>query len=79
MRVLLRILEWTSRCPTSSDEKYRLAMITSGEVLELISAKAGDPARDMVADIFANRDNVPYLTTAYEALQEMNAPVKQRA
>lgn len=79
MRVILRILAWVDRCPTESDHKYIRAMKETEDILHHISRGSLDPAGQMVADIIYNRDNVPYLTTAYEAIAEMNAPIKQRA
>ncbi len=76
-RVISCLLNWINRCPTSGDEKYHLAMQSISDLSEKIQENKDDPAREMVADILANRHNIPYLTTVYEAVQEVNAPIKQ--
>lgn len=78
-KTVLRFLEWMQRCPAPSDHKYHTAMQASGEILQRMSEGSNHPVNAMVADLIKNRHNAPYITTVYEALQEVNAPLKQRA
>jgi hypothetical protein len=39
---------------------------------------SNDPARALLADIWAQRHNVPFMTTMYESAQEMNSPLLQK-
>ncbi len=72
------VLNWISRCPNSGDEKYHLAIQSINDLTEKMRENKDHPAREMVADILANRHNTPYIATIYEAVQELNAPIKQR-
>ena len=71
------VLNWINRCPASGDEKYHLAMKSISDLTDKIRENRDHPTREMVADILANRHNTPYITTIYEAVQEVNAPIKQ--
>jgi hypothetical protein len=64
----------------TADEKYRRAMTESGDLLAEMreASRSDDPVIALMADIWAQRHNVPYVTTMYEATQEMNAPVEQQ-
>jgi len=78
-KISLWVLDWMQRCPTHGDEKYHHAMMESGYLLQEIAEAKDDPAIAMIADILANRHNAPYITTVYEAMQEVNSPIKQQA
>lgn len=69
---------WTSRCPTLAEEKYYRAMQMSSDLLRRIRGeRIHDPALMVVSDVISHRNNVPYMTTVYEAVEEVNAPLKQ--
>jgi hypothetical protein len=58
---------------TRGQAAYRRAMEISGDLISHMREASGDPARTLTADIWANHDNVPFLTTVYEAVAEMRA------
>lgn len=64
---------------STSRDLYEAAMKESADLLEKIRSLGDDPSRQIVSDVLANRRNTPYVTTIYEAIQEMDAPLKQRA
>lgn len=79
MRLITSLLNWLQRCPTTADGHYHRAMDESHDVLKRMKDIQGDdPARMIIADVLLHRENAPYITTLYEALQEMNAGAKQR-
>lgn len=64
---------------TESDEAYAAAMRESDDLLAKMKAayESTDPVRQAMADIWAQRHNVPYQTAVVETVQEMNAPLYQ--
>lgn len=56
------------------------AMSTSGELIGRFkhASESPDPIRAMFADMWLERQNVPYVTTLFEAHKEMMQPVLQR-
>jgi hypothetical protein len=57
------------------------AMKVSSELLQRMRehSRSDDPARALMADIWSQRHNVPFITTVYEAAQEMNVPLAQNS
>jgi hypothetical protein len=66
--------------PNRGDMAYAAAMDESEDVLKMLrqSAQSTDAARAVMADIWAQNRNVPFLTTVTEAVQEMKSPIAQR-
>lgn len=60
----------------TADEKYEAAMAESGQLLARMQAESNsnDAAVALMADIWSQRTNTPFLTTVYEASQEVLAP-----
>lgn len=58
---------------------YRRAMAETGELIERMrkASASGDPIRGVMADLWFQRHNVPYVTTIFEANAEMSAAVSQ--
>jgi hypothetical protein len=54
-------------------------MAVSGDVLERMrqTSRSSDPARAVMADIWAQHHNVPFMTSVVETVEEMKAPLKQ--
>ena len=63
-----------------ADAAYEAAMRESDDLLAKMRAAYGskDPVRQAMADIWAQHHNIPFMTTIHEAVQEMNAPLKQK-
>ena len=61
------------------DSRYREAMMTSGDLLARMreSSTSTDPARAVMADIWAQHNNIPFMTTVYEAVQEMKSATSE--
>lgn len=76
-KLIAKVMGWGNHVPTLGDERYARAMQESDDLLEQLGKRGNEPARQIVSDVLKNRNNIPYVTTAYEAIQEMNAPLKQ--
>lgn len=83
MRLLDRILSPRGR-PTS-DVAYQQAMGVSDDLIRQMRehSASNDAARAVMADIWAQRHNIPFMTSTYETVQEMkvgnghSAPAKK--
>lgn len=64
--------------PAMADIAYADAMNESGDLLERMRAASAsrDPVRAVMADIWQQRNNIPFMATIYEAAQEMQAPLR---
>lgn len=64
----------------SSDAAYSRAMSASDDLIQRMheNSRSTDAARAVMADIWAQNHNVPFMTTVYEAVQEAKAPLKQK-
>lgn len=53
------------------------ALAVSGDLIKQMQerSQSNDAARAVMADIWAQRHNIPYVTTVYEANQEMQAAI----
>lgn len=60
---------------------YQLAVAATDDLLEKMRAysNGSDAARAIMADVWAQNHNVPFLTTMHEAAQEAAAGIKQRS
>ncbi len=62
-----------------NDVAYSKAVALTDDILLRMRepAKETEVARDITADIWLQSRNTPFMTTVYEATQEMTAPLKQ--
>lgn len=76
MRFLRRVFGLRGRSDARNAAFHR-AMQASDDLIDRMRAasRSNDPIRAIMADLWAQRGNVPYVTTVFEATQEMNAPV----
>lgn len=60
----------------ASDIAYQAAMGVSSDLLHRMRehSSSNDAARAIMADVWAQRHNIPFLTSAYETVQEMKVP-----
>lgn len=58
---------------------YEHAMAVSNELIERMRAYSNgrDAARGIMADVWAQNHNVPFLTTVHEAVEEAKSPLAQ--
>lgn len=65
---------------TGAASKYETAMEISDELHRRMMAHStgSDPARGVMADIWSQRNNVPFMTTVVEAVAEAGAAIQQR-
>ncbi len=68
------------REPSAADGRYLHAMSLTEEVTVKMreTAASNDPVRALMADLWAQHHNVPFMTTVYEAVQEMKSATDQR-
>ena len=61
------------REPSRADTAFGTAMQASGDLINHMreASNSNDVFRAMMADIWAQRRNVPFMTTVYELVQEM--------
>lgn len=66
--------------PPAEESAYAVAVRESDDLLAKMRAaySSTDPVRQAMADIWAQRHNIPFQTTITEAVQEMNAPLYQQ-
>jgi hypothetical protein len=71
MRLLSRIFPPRSRA--EADAAYNRAVGASDDLIQRMrdSAPTTAAARAVMADVWAGHRNIPFLTTVYEAVQEM--------
>lgn len=68
-----------ARAPMRGDLAYANAMSKSDELLtRMRESRSDDAAVAVMADIWAQRRNIPFLTTIVETTQELKAPIAQR-
>ena len=60
----------------ASDIAYEQAMGVSDDLIRKMREYSGsnDAARAVMADVWAQRHNIPFLTSTYETVQEMKEP-----
>ena len=56
-----------------SDAAYRAAMGVSGDLIQRMRSHSdsNDAVRGIMADVWAQHRNIPFLTSVYETVQEM--------
>jgi hypothetical protein len=59
--------------------KYEQAIAESDELIQRLreAASSPHPVRCLLRDVWIFRNNIPYITTIYEANEEMTAPLRQ--
>lgn len=64
----------------SSDIAYQKAMGVSDDLIRRMreNSTSSDAARAVMADIWAQHHNIPFMTSVYETVQELNASTRQR-
>ena len=62
--------------PVASDASYHEAMGASDDLIQKMreSSKSSDAARTVIGHIWAKHHNIPFLTSVFEAVEEMNLP-----
>jgi hypothetical protein len=76
---------WRMLRPWQASERgaaaFDQAMRTSGDLIGRFkhASESDDPIRAMFADMWLERHNVPYVTTMYQANQEMIQPLRQQS
>lgn len=62
------------------DVAYAAAMNESDEMLTRMrnASNSNDPARAVMADLWQQRHNVPFLVTVVETVQEMKSGIEQK-
>ena len=68
------------RAESKDDSAYREAMRVSGDLLARMrdSSSSTDAARGIMADVWAQNNNIPFLTTVFEAVSEVKPPDDQK-
>lgn len=82
MTGLAHLLGWLGMAHQAKpvEVKYRKAMAVSEDLLTRMreASRSTDAARAVMADIWLQNHNVPFLTTVYESVQEAKSPTSQR-
>lgn len=71
----------TAEQPQSrGDIEYEKAMQVSEDLIEKMrnASNSNDPVRQLMADLFLQRHNIPFVTTIHETVQEMKSPLEQK-
>jgi len=78
MKILNRLM--CTPIVSRGDAAYGEAMRSSNELLAYMrdASKSTDAARAIMADVWAQSHNIPFLTTVYESVREMKDAVTQR-
>jgi hypothetical protein len=65
---------------SKGDQAYAEAMTISDELIERMreASRSTDAARGVMADIWAQHHNVPFMATMVETVQEMKSPLEQK-
>jgi hypothetical protein len=68
------------RAEAKGDAAYREAMKVSGDLIRRMreTSNSTDAARAIMADIWHQNHNIPFLTTVYEAVQEAKSGEDQK-
>jgi hypothetical protein len=66
--------------PSRADSAFGTAMQESGDLIIRMreASNSNDVFRAMMADIWAQHRNVPFMTTVYESVQEMKSGTDQQ-
>lgn len=65
---------------TPGEVSYKQAMKVSDELLERMreTSRSTDAARAIMADVWAQNHNVPFITTVFESVEEMKSGAEQK-
>ncbi len=64
---------------TAGQAAFNRAMRVTDDFIFRMRQAHNHPVRSVVSDIISNADNVPFMTTVYEAVEEMKViPLEQR-
>ncbi len=64
---------------TTGQAAYYRAMKVTDDFISQIRQASNSPVRSVVSDIISHGDNMPFMTTVYEAVEEMKVvPLEQR-
>jgi hypothetical protein len=68
------------RAPMRGDIAYAEAMSQSDELIRKMqdASNSNDPVRAVMADLFLQRHNVPFMVTIVETVEEMTSGIKQK-
>lgn len=80
MGFLTKMASWIHRGRMSyGDMAYQKAVAVSEDVIQRMreASNSNDPARAVMADLWHQRHNVPFMVTIVEAIEEMKSPVRQ--
>lgn len=83
MTSLIGRMFWNRHTPPHQDSRgdlaYAHAMTVSGDLLTRMQecSRSTDAARAIMADVWAQNHNAPFLTTVFEAVQEAKSPIVQ--
>ena len=80
MGFLTKMASWIHRGRMSyGDMAYKKAVAVSEDVIQRMreASNSNDPARAVMADLWHQRHNVPFMATVVEAIEEMKSPVRQ--
>jgi hypothetical protein len=68
------------RPESRGDVAYNDAMRVSGDLLRRMgeSSSSTDAARAIMADVWAQNHNIPFIVTVYESVQEMKSGADQK-
>jgi len=77
MRKLLNLLFGTTR---PSEQAYVTAINESSDLLRRMRehSRSTDAARAVMADVWAQNHNIPFMTTVYEAVQEAKSGIQEK-
>lgn len=82
MTGLAQILGWfgMGHHAAPAEVKYRKAMAVSDELLARMreASQSTDAVRGIMADIWHQNHNVPFVTTVFESVQEAKSATNQR-
>lgn len=69
-----------SRPASSGSSAAKAAMSVSSDLIHRMqdASASNDPVRALMADVWAQRQNMPYITTLYESNEEMQAALSSR-
>lgn len=66
---------------SSADTAFDEAMNVSDDLIKHMqeTSQSRDAVRAVMADVWAQRNNIAFMTTTFEAVQEAKAPIEQRS
>lgn len=76
---LMRMLARYRGTQSAGDCAYHQAMAVSEDVLTRMreASRSNDPARAVMADLWSQKHNIPFMASVVEVVEEMKSPLKQ--